>query len=105
MMVPAQTNPEDRPAIADVVQRGQLVRDVDWMMDGQHHYRDAESDHSRDGRRVGKHYHRIEAENVVECVLGYPQIAEAQCVSALSNVAQGRDVDGVGRPMRQRDAE
>ena len=34
-MVAAQSDAEDRPAVAHVVERGDLVRDVDGVADGQ----------------------------------------------------------------------
>jgi hypothetical protein len=55
--------------------------------------------------RVGEQYHRIETEDVIESVLGHPQIAKPEGVGALGDVAHHRDVDRVRRPMRQRNTE
>ena len=102
MVVAAQAQAEDRAAVARVVERGDLVRDMDGMVDRQDDHGDAEPDRRRDRGRVGQDHDRVEAEDVVERVLGHPQVAEAECFRALRDLAHHRHVDRIGRAVRQR---
>src|SRR5262249_43358653 len=55
-------------------------------------------------RGVGQRDRGIEAEHLVERVLGHPQIAEPERVGALGDAADGRLVDRLDGAVRQRHA-
>ena len=105
VVVAAQSHAEDRPAVARVVERRDLVREMDGIAHGQDDHRDAHTDPRRDRGRVGQDHDRVEAEDVVERVLRHPQIAESERVGALGDLAHGRHVDRVGGAVGQRHAE
>ena len=59
------------------------MRDHRRVMHRQHHHRGAEADFRRHRRGVGQHDDGVEAEDVVEGVLGHPQVAETERLGAL----------------------
>jgi len=100
-MVPAQADPKDRPAIADIVQTGPLVRDVDRVVDRQYDDGAPKADGGGDRGRIGQHHHGVEAENVVHSIFRYPQISEPESLGALRDPAHRRHIYRVRRAMRQ----
>ena len=105
MVLAAEPDAEDRAPAAQIIETRPLMRHMRRVMDRQHDDRRAEADLARDRGGVGQHRHRIEAEDVVEGVLGHPQIAKAERLGTLRHVAHGFGGDRLGRAVRQRDAE
>ena len=101
MVVPAEPDAEDRAAVADIVEAGPLMRDMERVVDRQHDDRGAEADLGGDCRRIGQHHHRVEAEDVVERIFGHPEIAEPERLGALCDPAHRLDIDRLGRAVRQ----
>ena len=81
------------------------MRDVNRIVHRQHDDRRAKADRRRDRGGIGQHHHRVEAEHVVEGVLGYPQIAEAERLGALCDPAYRFHIDRLGRAVRQGGAD
>jgi hypothetical protein len=100
-----QPHAEDRAAVADVVQRGHAMRDLDRAVDGQDDHRHAHADARGDRGGVRQDRQRIEAEDVVDRVLGNPQVLESERVGPLRDPAHRVHVDRVGRAMRERDTK
>src|SRR5579862_5294101 len=105
MVLAADADPEDRPAAANIIEAGPLMRHHQGAVDLQYDDRCAEADFRRDGRRIGQDDDRIEAEYVVERILGDPQIAKAERLGPRRHGPHRRHVYRVGRAMRQRHAE
>ncbi len=105
VVLAADADAEDRPAVADIVEAGPLVRDHQRAVDLQHDDRGAEADFRGHRRRIGQDDDRIEAEHMVERVLGDPQIAEPERLRPNCDLAHRRHVDRLRRAVRQRHAE
>jgi hypothetical protein len=105
MMFPAEAQAEDGAPIADVIEAGPLVRDMDRVVHRQYDDRRTEPDRRRDRGGIGQHHHRVETEDVVESVFGYPQIAEPERFGALRDPSHHCHVDWLGRAVRQRHAQ
>src|SRR5437660_5836328 len=78
VLITAQADAEDRSAVARVVEWRDLVREVDGILDRQYDHRNADADRPGHRGRVGQHHHRVEREDVIERILGYPQVAKAE---------------------------
>jgi hypothetical protein len=100
-----QPHAEDRAAVADVVQRGHAMRDLDRAVDGQDDHRHAHADARGDRGGVRQDRQRVKAEDVVDRVLGDPEVLEPERVGPLRDPAHCCHVDRVGRAMGQRDTE
>ena len=96
VVLAAEAEAEDRPAVAHVVERRELVGHMARVVHGQHHHRDAETNARGDRGRVSQDQPGVEAEDVVERVLGHPQVAEPQRFGALGDPAHRRHVDRIG---------
>ncbi len=96
VVLAAEAEAENRPAVAHVVERRELAGHVARVMHGQHHDRDTEAYPRRDGGGVGQDHAGVEAEDVVERVLGHPKVAEPQRLGALGDPAYRRHVDRIG---------
>jgi len=105
MVLAAEPNPEDRAAVARIVEAGPLMRDHQRAVHRHHNDRTAETDGGGDGRGIGQHHHRVEAKDMIQGVFGDPEVAKAQCLGTLGDVALRRDVDRLRRAMRQRHAQ
>jgi hypothetical protein len=78
VVLAAEANPEDRPSTAQPVERGPLMRHRHRAVDRQHNDRRTEP-----RRCVGQYSNRIEAGDVVQRVLGDPEVAKPECLGAL----------------------
>jgi hypothetical protein len=105
VLLAAEPDAENGPAMAHVVERRHLVGDVTRIVHGQNRHRDADANAPRDGGRVAQDSAGVEAEDMIERVLGDPQVAEAERVCPLRNPAHRGHVDRVGRSMRERHAD
>ena len=101
MMIAPEPHPEDCAAIADIIETRPLMRDHQRAVDRQNDDRRTKPDLCRDRRRIGQDDDGVEAEDMVERVLGDPQIAEAERLGALRDPAQLAHIDRLGRAVRQ----
>ncbi len=101
MVVPAEPDAEDRAAVACVVKAGPLMRDHQRAVHCHHNDRGAEADFRRDRRRVCQDNHWVEAEHMVERVLGDPQVRKAELLGAGRDPLDDADIDRLGRAVRQ----
>ena len=105
VVLAAEAEAENGPSVADVIETGPLMRDHQRAVDRQHHDGGAEPDLAGDRRSIGEDDDRIETEDVVERVLGHPQIAETERLGALRHQAHVIHVDRLRRAVRQRQSE
>ncbi len=102
MMLAAESDAEDRPTVARIVEAGPLMRDHQRTVHRHNDHRAAETDRRGDCGGVGQHHHRVEAEDAVQGIFGDPEIAKPQGLGALSDAPHRPDIDRLRRAMRQR---
>jgi hypothetical protein len=100
-----QPNPKDCPSAAQPVERRPLMRHRHRTVDRQHNDRRTEPNPLCHRCRVGQRANRIEAGDVVQRVLGDPEVAKPERLGALRHRAHRRHIDRIGRTVWQRHAE
>jgi hypothetical protein len=96
MVLASEAESQNRTPAAHVIERRELVGHMAGIVHRQHHHRDGEANPRRHCGRVREDQRGIEAEDVVERVLGHPQVAESECFGTLRNVTNRRHVDRIG---------
>jgi hypothetical protein len=89
-MASPETDAEDSPSVAEVIERCNGMRDVDRIAQGQHDDRRAQPDAVCNGGSEGQHDHWIEGVGVVDRILGHPQVGKSERLGTARDVADRR---------------
>ena len=96
-----EADTQGRPARTQVIQRRDLMSDMDRVIGRQHEHRYTEPDVRGHRGGVGEHGQRVEAAGLVHGVVRHPQVLETQLVRPLRHVLDHRGRDRIGGPMWQ----